>query len=134
MDKSRLFRALLILALSSLPLLASSGAGWLGISISVKGSGAVWNPTVKTIRIAKVAPNSPAENQHLSAGDMLIEVEGTPVLGAKSSDLRSKMERDVGEVIHLTLKRPNGETYPPFSRQPRSPNGVVSPGPCCSCS
>ena len=111
MNDSRLFRALLILALSSLPLHAASGAGWLGISISTKGSGAVWNPTIETISIAKVAPNSPAEKQNLSVGDMIIEVEGTPVLGAKGSDLRSKMKRDIGEVIHLTLKRPNGETY-----------------------
>jgi C-terminal processing protease CtpA/Prc len=111
MNESRLFRGLLILALSGLPLLASSGSGWLGISTSIKGSGASWNPTIETVSIAKVAPNSPAENQHLSVGDMIIEVEGTPVLGAKGSDLRSKMKRNIGEVIHLTLMRPNGETY-----------------------
>jgi C-terminal processing protease CtpA/Prc len=102
---------LLILALSSLPVIASSGDGWLGISTSIKGSGSSWNPTIATISIAKVAPHSPADNQHVSVGDMIIEVEGIPVLGVKGSDLRSKMKRDVGEVIHLTLMRPNGETY-----------------------
>src|SRR5262245_10676779 len=111
MNSSRLIRVLLILALSCRPLLAASGGGWLGISISTKGSGVFWNPTIESVTISKVAPNSPAETQHLSVGDMIIEVEGTPVVGAKGSDLRSKMKRNVGEVIHLTLKRPNGETY-----------------------
>ena len=111
MNGSRFFRVLLILALSSSPLLAASADGWLGISVGTKGSGAFWNPTIETITISKVAPNSPAENQHLSVGDRIIEVEGTPVLGAKGGDLRSKMKRNVGEVIHLTLMKPNGETY-----------------------
>ena len=111
MNTLRLSRGFLIVALSSLPLLASSGGGWFGISPSIKGSGSFWNPTVENISIAKVAPDSPADKEHLSVGDMIIEVEGTPVAGAKANDLRSKMKRDIGQVLRLTLMRPNGETY-----------------------
>ena len=107
----RQFRWLGPILLVSVSLLASSNSGWLGIFISVKGSGVFWNPTVESIAITEVVSNSPAALAHLSAGDMILEIEGTSVVGAKGSLLRSKMKREVGELLHLKLQRKNGEAY-----------------------
>ena len=45
---------------ASVSLLASAGSGWFGLAISVDGSGVFWNPTVTSITIAEVVPDSPA--------------------------------------------------------------------------
>ena len=97
--------------LASASLLASAGSGWVGLSISVSGSGVFWNPTVTSIMITEVIPDSPAALEHLSAGDQILEIDGIPVVGAKGSLLRSKMKREVGELLHLKLQRKSGEAY-----------------------
>lgn len=107
--------------LASNSLLALSNPGWLGISFTVKGSGVFWNPTVNSIVIAEVVPNSPAAQEHLVAGDTLLEVEGQVVEGAKGSLLRSKMKREVGDLVHLKLRRANGEIYSAILKTAQKP-------------
>ena len=60
MKSSRQFRWLLMVLFASVSLLASAGSGWFGLAISVDGSGVFWNPTVTSITIAEVVPDSPA--------------------------------------------------------------------------
>jgi C-terminal processing protease CtpA/Prc len=111
MKSSRQFRWLLPVLFASVLLLASTGSGWFGLAISVDGSGVFWNPTVTSITFTEVVPDSPAAREQLSAGDLILEMEGLPVVGAKGSLLRSKLKREIGEPLHLKLQRKSGEAY-----------------------
>ena len=111
MKYSKYFRWLLPILLANIYLIAGASAGWFGIFLNVSGSGVFWNPTVDSITITEIIPDSPAAIGHLTTGDVILEIEGNPVVGAKASFLRSKMKREVGETLHLKLQRKNGETY-----------------------
>ncbi len=84
-------------------------SGYLGISIKAEGEGAFWNPTIKSVKVAKVVPGSPAEAAGIAVGDSIVEIEGKQVEGAKASDLRPYMQREVGQQLRLAVKKPSGE-------------------------
>jgi len=84
--------------------------GWFGFGLKVAADG-FFNPTVNSITVESIAPNSPAAEQHIAVGDQIIQVENTEVSGRKASELKPLMQKHVGETIHLRLKRPTGETY-----------------------
>jgi len=84
--------------------------GWFGFGLKVAGEG-FFNPTVKSITVDSIAPRSPASEQHMAVGDEIIQIEGTAVPGRKASELKPLMQKQVGETIHLRLKRPAGEFY-----------------------
>lgn len=108
-----------VLCCGALALLWATGAaaadppekGWFGFRVDVSTSGFVLNPTVVAVKVKSVAPNSPAEAQHLAIGDEIVEAEGHPVPGNKARPLRPLLQKAPGESIHLRLKRENGETY-----------------------
>jgi C-terminal processing protease CtpA/Prc len=102
------------LALFLLMLAASASAadqGYFGIGVSVDGDGFL-NPTVKSIRIDKVAPNSPAAKAGVSPGDLLVEIEGHPVQGTKADVLKPYMQREVGQSTRFLVKKASGEVVP----------------------
>ena len=107
---SAILKTALVVGATTL-LVAASGGGWFGINFQIKGVGAFWNPTIESITINNIVPDSPAEHQHLSVGDQIVEVEGIQVSGSKASLLRTKMKKAVGEILHLELKKQTGETY-----------------------
>lgn len=86
--------------------------GYLGLSVSVDGEGAFWNPTLKSVRVAKVAPRSPAEQAGIVVGDQIVEIEGKQIAGAKAQDLQPHMKKDVGQRVNLVVKKASGETRP----------------------
>ena len=88
---------------------ASADTGYFGISVSVDGDGFFLNPTVKSIKIEKVTPNSPAAKAGVSPGDFLIEIEGHPVPGTKANVLKPYMQREVGQSTRLLVKKTSGE-------------------------
>lgn len=99
--------------ISILLLLAASAAqsadkGYIGISMAIDGVGVFWNPTLKSVKIAKVAPASPAALAGIVEGDFIVEVEGKQVAGAKAGDLKPYLERNVGEQLKLVIKSANG--------------------------
>ncbi len=99
--------------LASLALAAHAGEkGYLGISIAVDGEGVFWNPTLKSVKVAKVSPRSPAEQAGMSVGDFIVEVEGKQVAGAKANDLQPYMQREVGQAVKFLVKKPSGEVKP----------------------
>ena len=69
------------------------------------------NPTVKRIAIHSVAPDSPAARGGIHAGDEVLAVEGVAVVGSKALKLRSLAAREVGQTLHLRLRRPDGAVY-----------------------
>jgi C-terminal processing protease CtpA/Prc len=96
---------LLVLAASAW----AADSGYFGISVSVDGEGFFLNPTLKSIRIEKVVPNSPAAKAGITPGDFLIEIEGHPVPGTKADVLKPYMQREVGQTTRLLVKKSSGE-------------------------
>jgi C-terminal processing protease CtpA/Prc len=84
--------------------------GWFGFELKIAGEG-FFNPTVRAVTVTSIVPQSPAAAQPIAAGDEIIQVENTEVAGRKASELKPLIQKQVGETIHLKLKRPNGETY-----------------------
>lgn len=85
--------------------------GYFGFGMAVKGGGFFLNPTVQTIAIASVVPGSPSARARIAVGDSIFKVEGLAVAGRKANELKAAAEREVGQTLHLQLKRPSGELY-----------------------
>ncbi len=83
--------------------------GYLGISLSVEGEGFFLNPTLKMVKIAKVALNSPAAKAGIESGDLLLELEGKKVVGAKANDLKPYLDKEVGQTVRLAIQKSSGE-------------------------
>lgn len=97
----------LLAAVSTLA--AAGGSGYLGIALAVSGEGFFLNPTIRSVKVQKVSAGSPAAQAGIAAGDEIVEVEGRTVVGAKAKDLQPYIERQVGETVRLTVRKPGGE-------------------------
>ncbi len=89
---------------------ADEAKGWFGFAAIVDVDG-TFSPMVKSIRIDSVVAGSPAEKQKLATGDEIIEAEGLLIADCKARDLQARMNKHVGETLHLKLKHASGETY-----------------------
>ena len=93
---------------------------------------------------------SPTEKAGVAVGDLLLEIEGLAVPGAKGEQLkkvRAVLEKASvpGDQLHLRLRRPSGETYSVVllaapqglyqkSRTlPRRPLIIADPSVCWAC-
>ena len=85
--------------------------GWFGFGLKVTGGGFFLNPTVKTLAIGSVVPGSPAARSPIKVGDTIYRIEGVPIAGRKANELKALAERQVGQTLHVALKRPSGEVY-----------------------
>ena len=99
--------AVLLCAFASAGTLASD-KGYFGLSVSVDADGFI-NPTLKTVIVKGVTPNSPAAKAGVVAGDAIPEVEGKTISGLKAADLKPFMQRKVGETTSFDFKRASGE-------------------------
>lgn len=106
----KLFLAILSLTCFFTSCLMAAEKGWFGFEVTVAGSGYI-NPTVKSITVESIAPNSPASEQRMAVGDQVVQVESTEVSGHKASELKALMKKRPGESVRLRLKRPTGEIY-----------------------
>ncbi len=87
----------------------SNERGTTGIVFTLDAEGMFWNPTIRSLKVDKVLPNSAAEMAGIKAGDEIMEIAGTPVIGAKSKDLMPYLQKDVGQSVIIKIKRPTGE-------------------------
>jgi S1-C subfamily serine protease len=102
---------LFILALSLLSFAAlGADKGWFGFAISVDAEGVSLNPTLRSIEVQKVFASSPAALAGLEPGDVILEVQGIVVTGAKADALKAAMQKSVGETLHLKIRRGTGDT------------------------
>lgn len=106
--RTLLHLALLATALSTSNVSAAGEKGYIGLSVAVDGEGFFLNPTVKTVKVAKVMPESPAAKAGIMEGDQIVEIEGHQVAGAKANDLKPFMEREVGQSVRFAIKRADG--------------------------
>jgi C-terminal processing protease CtpA/Prc len=85
--------------------LASHAAekGWFGFAMEIDAEG-ILNPKLRSIKIDKIFPASPAAKASLSAGDIIVEIDGIVVEGAKADTLKAAMQKSVGETLRLKIK------------------------------
>jgi C-terminal processing protease CtpA/Prc len=106
----KLFLLVLLFTFVCTSMVTAGEKGWFGFGLKVAADG-FFNPTVKSITVESIAPNSPASKQPIAVGDEIIQVENTPVPGHKASELKPLMQKQVGEIIRLRLKHAAGEIY-----------------------
>jgi C-terminal processing protease CtpA/Prc len=107
MKRQRLLFALPLLSLAACAWAAEQG--YFGFSVAVDGEGFFLNPTLKSIKIEKVVPNSPAAKAGVAPGDVLLEIEGHQVAGTKADVLKPFMQREAGQSTRLVVKKTTGE-------------------------
>lgn len=105
-----LISALLPLALPAPPVRADAAKGFFGFVLSVDASG-VLHPTINSITVKAIVPNSPAAHSGIKIGDQIFEVAGHAVAGSKASTLQPLMQKQVGQPLDLRLKHPDGTKY-----------------------
>jgi C-terminal processing protease CtpA/Prc len=81
--------------------------GWFGFALAIDADG-ILNPKLRSIKIEKIFPASPAANAGLSAGDVIVEIEGIVVEGARADTLKTAMQKSVGETLRLKIKHGAG--------------------------
>lgn len=104
---TRIFLSVLLAAavcLSPLPLHAAE-KGWFGFALSIDAEGISLNPKLRSIKIEKVFPNSPAAKAGLAPGDNILEMEGIVVAGARANALKTATQKSVGETLRLKFQR-----------------------------
>jgi len=95
--------------LFSARILAATPADWYGVSLNVDIEAS--DGTIQSATIRDTFPNSPASEQHVAAGDRVIEIEGQRVAGATLQRFSSLIDKTAGEALRMWLQRPNGEFY-----------------------
>lgn len=90
--------------------------GFFGFALRTEFDGSFWNPILSAASIGEVAPNSPTAKSGVAVGDVLLELEGLSVPGAKDEPLNNlkavlKKEAHAGDQLHMKLRRANGEVY-----------------------
>lgn len=106
----------LLLIVATVFLLSSAIAlagerGFFGFGLSVSGKGFPLNPTITRVTIASVLPGTPAARGGIGVGDEIVKAAGVVVAGKKGKELQALARREVGQTLHLELKRPSGELY-----------------------
>jgi C-terminal processing protease CtpA/Prc len=91
-------------ALSIAPLsLHAAEQGWFGFAMSIDAEG-ILNPKLRSIKIDKIFPGSPAAKAGLAVGDSILEMAGIEVAGAKADVLKAAIQKSVGETLRLKIR------------------------------
>lgn len=102
-----------IIAILSTTLSLSSFAdspGEKGFKMDVNVSG-FFSPEVTKATIKSVIENSSAEKQGIKIGHEVIAIDGCKIPGCSASIAKESLQKSVGEVVVLSMLKPNGETY-----------------------
>jgi len=78
--------------------------GWFGFALNIDAEGLSLNPRLRSIKIEKIFPASPAATAGLASGDMILEIEGITVEGAKADTLKAAIQKSVRETLRLKIK------------------------------
>lgn len=113
----RTTRALLIAAaLCAASLAGAAEKGFFGFGLRTEFDGSFWNPVLALAAISLIVPDSPTARSGIAVGDVVLELEGLTVPGAKDDQLdklEEVLERKprVGDQLRMKLRRANGEVY-----------------------
>ena len=83
----------------------------LGFAVSVEGGGFFLNPVVTKILVTEVEKASLAEAAGMSAGDIIIKIQGQDVIGRRAWELRTLMDFKPGETRTLRLRHLDGREF-----------------------
>jgi C-terminal processing protease CtpA/Prc len=72
--------------------------------LNIDAEGFSLNPKLRSIKIDKIFSTSPAAKAGLAFGDMIVEIEGIAVEGAKADTLKAAIQKSVGETLRLKIK------------------------------
>ncbi len=111
-----------VLLAASLATASAADRAWYGFHIKPETTGFPLNPIVTSVVIDKVKENSPASAQHIRAGDEIIEADGNIVPGTRAIRLIFLLNKEPGSVLHLQLKRADGERYAVVVRGIKKPH------------
>ena len=104
MQRTRVPSIVAVIALLWLSLAAGAAEpGWFGFAISADVEG-LMTPTLRSITVGKVFPDSPAAAAGLAPGDSVVEVQGIVVAGARADVLKAAMQKSPGETLHLKVR------------------------------
>ena len=78
--------------------------GWFGVAFSIDTQGISLNPRLRSVKVEKIFPLSPAAKSDLAQGDVVLEVEGIAVEGASADTLKAAIQKAVGETLLLKVK------------------------------
>lgn len=108
----RLLPLAVLLALALPAPARAANEAWFGMGVSAGASNVLLGSPLKELKVASVAPASPAESGGLRVGDLIVEIEGTPVAGRKLKDLARFLDgKKPGDTLSMKLRRAGGEVY-----------------------
>lgn len=108
------YRFLLTVFFLSLTLTSFSHAyekGVTGLGFKVDAEGAFWNPTIKRLSVESIAAGSAAERAGVMNGDEVLEIAGVPVNGLTADQIKPLLNKEIGTVITIKVRRRNSETH-----------------------
>jgi carboxyl-terminal processing protease len=76
----------------------------------VVGIGIEFQPATQGAIILRMLPNSPATNQGLMVGDIILAIGGSPLSGQTHSAIAAQLNGKVGTKVDLTVLRSNQQT------------------------
>ena len=83
---------------------ASSGGSFVGLGIEIESSDA-------GVRITAPMPGGPAAKAGLRAGDLIVQVDGTPLRGVALAEAMTRMRGDVGTTVSLVVRREGADDF-----------------------
>lgn len=84
--------------------------GEKGFKMAVNVSG-FFSPEVTKATIKSVIENSSAEQQGVEIGHEVVAIDGCKIPGCSASIAKKSLQKNVGEIVILSMLKPNGETY-----------------------
>jgi C-terminal processing protease CtpA/Prc len=84
---------------------AADEKGWFGLAMAIDVEGNPLNPKLRSIKVDKIIPASPAASAGIAQGDEILEVEGIRVAGASADAVKTAVQKKVGETLHLKVQR-----------------------------
>ncbi len=73
------------------------------------------------LRVMRVAPRSPAAEENLQVGDIIVAVDGKELAGLSSADMLSLLRGDAGSSVRLKIERATSIREVMITRQPLAP-------------
>jgi C-terminal processing protease CtpA/Prc len=83
--------------LTTMPAFAKPGI--LGVDFKVGIKSFSFNTTLKVIVITKTYPGEPAQLAGIAKGDMILEINGKCIDGAKANDIKPYLDKEAGQVV-----------------------------------
>ena len=104
---------ILVLLLSML-LAATANAGergWFGVDARYATQGFWLARKLESVEILAVAHGSPAQHAGLRAGDRILRIDDCPIPGCSILQAGQGLYRNVGDVVRVRARRPDGTEY-----------------------